>query len=45
MDGATGKVRLSQATRSNSALVGEVYLSYFAQMRFDPRDRSGSVVY
>jgi hypothetical protein len=37
MDGATGKVRLSEATRSKFALVGEVDLSCFAQMQFDRR--------
>jgi hypothetical protein len=37
MDAATGKVRLSQATRNDFALVGEADLSYSAQIWCDPR--------
>jgi hypothetical protein len=37
MDVATGKVQLSQATKNNFALVGEAYLSCFAQIWCDPQ--------
>jgi hypothetical protein len=36
MDAGTGKVPLSQVTRNNFALVGEAYLSCFAQIWCDP---------